>query len=204
MPAFSRPKYGNACTSIPFVKRADMPALYAAHDIFVFPSLAEGMPSDAAGSHGHRHAHHHQRRSGHGRSYRRRIQWATRAARPFDRASPTRSSGCAARRIYAGNWDKRRNKPRVTTLGRSSRKSLSVSCCLPPRVKERGIEIRGAQSTVRLGSEPAVFEQAASLPSSPGLCVVRIAPVCRAAYRCGTCRAATLGPAAARRWLKSG
>jgi glycosyltransferase involved in cell wall biosynthesis len=29
---------------IPFVKRPDMPALYAAHDIFVFPSLAEGMP----------------------------------------------------------------------------------------------------------------------------------------------------------------
>lgn len=29
---------------IPFVKRVDMPALYAAHDIFVFPSLAEGMP----------------------------------------------------------------------------------------------------------------------------------------------------------------
>jgi glycosyltransferase involved in cell wall biosynthesis len=29
---------------IPLVKRPDMPALYAAHDIFVFPSLAEGMP----------------------------------------------------------------------------------------------------------------------------------------------------------------
>lgn len=29
---------------IPVVKRADMPALYAAHDIFVFPSLVEGMP----------------------------------------------------------------------------------------------------------------------------------------------------------------
>jgi glycosyltransferase involved in cell wall biosynthesis len=29
---------------IPFVKRQDMPALYAAHDIFVFPSLVEGMP----------------------------------------------------------------------------------------------------------------------------------------------------------------
>ncbi len=29
---------------IPLVKRADMPALYAAHDIFVFPSLVEGMP----------------------------------------------------------------------------------------------------------------------------------------------------------------
>jgi glycosyltransferase involved in cell wall biosynthesis len=29
---------------IPFVKRPNMPALYAAHDIFVFPSLVEGMP----------------------------------------------------------------------------------------------------------------------------------------------------------------
>ncbi len=29
---------------IPLVKRADMPAHYAAHDIFVFPSLVEGMP----------------------------------------------------------------------------------------------------------------------------------------------------------------
>jgi len=29
---------------IPFVKRAEMPALYASHDIFVFPSLVEGMP----------------------------------------------------------------------------------------------------------------------------------------------------------------
>jgi glycosyltransferase involved in cell wall biosynthesis len=29
---------------IPFVKREDMPALYAGHDVFVFPSLVEGMP----------------------------------------------------------------------------------------------------------------------------------------------------------------
>ena len=29
---------------IPFVPAADMPALYAGHDIFVFPSLLEGMP----------------------------------------------------------------------------------------------------------------------------------------------------------------
>jgi glycosyltransferase involved in cell wall biosynthesis len=28
----------------PFVRRYDMPSLYAAHDIFVFPSLMEGMP----------------------------------------------------------------------------------------------------------------------------------------------------------------
>jgi glycosyltransferase involved in cell wall biosynthesis len=28
----------------PFVKREDMPAVYAGHDIFVFPSLVEGMP----------------------------------------------------------------------------------------------------------------------------------------------------------------
>lgn len=29
---------------VPFVKREDMPALYAEHDIFIFPSLFEGMP----------------------------------------------------------------------------------------------------------------------------------------------------------------
>lgn len=29
---------------VPFVKREDMPAMYADHDIFVFPSLMEGMP----------------------------------------------------------------------------------------------------------------------------------------------------------------
>jgi glycosyltransferase involved in cell wall biosynthesis len=29
---------------IPFVKREEVPALYAGHDIFVFPSLVEGMP----------------------------------------------------------------------------------------------------------------------------------------------------------------
>jgi glycosyltransferase involved in cell wall biosynthesis len=31
-------------TVIPFVQTSDMPALYARHDIFVFPSLMEGMP----------------------------------------------------------------------------------------------------------------------------------------------------------------
>src|ERR1019366_5269540 len=34
---------GQICV-IPFVTREDMPAVYAAHDIFVFPSLVEGMP----------------------------------------------------------------------------------------------------------------------------------------------------------------
>ncbi|HEY2544958.1 MAG TPA: glycosyltransferase family 4 protein [Candidatus Acidoferrum sp.] len=29
---------------IPFITREDIPALYAAHDVFVFPSLVEGMP----------------------------------------------------------------------------------------------------------------------------------------------------------------
>ena len=29
---------------VPFISREDIPALYAAHDIFVFPSLVEGMP----------------------------------------------------------------------------------------------------------------------------------------------------------------
>lgn len=31
-------------TVIPFIARREMPALYAAHDVFVFPSLVEGMP----------------------------------------------------------------------------------------------------------------------------------------------------------------
>lgn len=31
-------------TVIPFVDRKDMPNIYAAHDVFVFPSLVEGMP----------------------------------------------------------------------------------------------------------------------------------------------------------------
>jgi glycosyltransferase involved in cell wall biosynthesis len=31
-------------TVVPFVARDEMPSLYAAHDIFVFPSLVEGMP----------------------------------------------------------------------------------------------------------------------------------------------------------------
>ena len=34
---------GQICV-LPFVTREDMPAVYAAHDIFVFPSLVEGMP----------------------------------------------------------------------------------------------------------------------------------------------------------------
>jgi len=34
---------GQICV-IPFVTREDMPAVYAAHNIFVFPSLVEGMP----------------------------------------------------------------------------------------------------------------------------------------------------------------
>jgi glycosyltransferase involved in cell wall biosynthesis len=29
---------------LPFVKASEMPALYAGHDIFVFPSLMEGLP----------------------------------------------------------------------------------------------------------------------------------------------------------------
>lgn len=34
----------NSVTVIPFVSREEMPGVYAAHDIFVFPSLVEGMP----------------------------------------------------------------------------------------------------------------------------------------------------------------
>jgi len=38
------PKVRERVSVIPFVKREDMPTLYAEHDIFVFPSLVEGMP----------------------------------------------------------------------------------------------------------------------------------------------------------------
>jgi glycosyltransferase involved in cell wall biosynthesis len=42
--AFFSAEVRNRLHVIPFVKWEDMPALYAAHDIFVFPSLMEGMP----------------------------------------------------------------------------------------------------------------------------------------------------------------
>lgn len=38
------PAVGDRVKVIPFVPRAQMPSLYAEHDIFVFPSLVEGMP----------------------------------------------------------------------------------------------------------------------------------------------------------------
>ena len=42
--SFFPPQVRDRVRVIPMVKRADMPALYAEHDIFVFASLAEGMP----------------------------------------------------------------------------------------------------------------------------------------------------------------
>ena len=42
--SFFAPEVRERVKVIPLVKREDVPALYAAHDIFVFPSLAEGMP----------------------------------------------------------------------------------------------------------------------------------------------------------------
>jgi glycosyltransferase involved in cell wall biosynthesis len=38
------PEVRDRVSAIPFVKREDIPAVYARHDIFVFPSLVEGMP----------------------------------------------------------------------------------------------------------------------------------------------------------------
>jgi glycosyltransferase involved in cell wall biosynthesis len=38
------PELRERVSVIPFVKREDAPAMYAGHDIFVFPSLVEGMP----------------------------------------------------------------------------------------------------------------------------------------------------------------
>ena len=58
-----RPRAGNSFRQTP-----DMPALYAAHDIFVFPSLVEGMPLTLLGSHGHGHGGRNQRISRHGGS----------------------------------------------------------------------------------------------------------------------------------------
>ena len=39
-----RARTASQVSVLPFVTREDMPAVYAAHDIFVFPSLVEGMP----------------------------------------------------------------------------------------------------------------------------------------------------------------
>jgi glycosyltransferase involved in cell wall biosynthesis len=41
---FFAPATRDRLSVIPFIARDDMPALYAAHDVFVFPSLVEGMP----------------------------------------------------------------------------------------------------------------------------------------------------------------
>jgi len=38
------PSVRDLVSVIPFVSREDIPAIYAAHDVFVFPSLVEGMP----------------------------------------------------------------------------------------------------------------------------------------------------------------
>jgi glycosyltransferase involved in cell wall biosynthesis len=42
--AYFPPQIRNCISVIPFLARDAMPALYATHDIFVFPSLVEGMP----------------------------------------------------------------------------------------------------------------------------------------------------------------
>jgi glycosyltransferase involved in cell wall biosynthesis len=41
---YFRPGLGDRIQVIPFVQREEMPAVYMEHDIFVFPSLVEGMP----------------------------------------------------------------------------------------------------------------------------------------------------------------
>ncbi|HVA16726.1 MAG TPA: glycosyltransferase family 4 protein, partial [Candidatus Dormibacteraeota bacterium] len=38
------PEIRDRVSVVPFVSRNEMPAVYASHDIFVFPSLVEGMP----------------------------------------------------------------------------------------------------------------------------------------------------------------
>ena len=42
--ALFAPEVRDRVSAIPFVARAEMPSLYAKNDIFVFPSLVEGMP----------------------------------------------------------------------------------------------------------------------------------------------------------------
>jgi len=42
--SFLSPEVRDQVRVLPFVKRAEMPSVYADHDIFVFPSLVEGMP----------------------------------------------------------------------------------------------------------------------------------------------------------------
>jgi glycosyltransferase involved in cell wall biosynthesis len=42
--AFFTPEVRVRVRVLPLVERSEMPGLYAAHDIFVFPSLMEGMP----------------------------------------------------------------------------------------------------------------------------------------------------------------
>ncbi len=42
--AFFTPEVRSRVRVLPFIERSEMPALFAAHDIFVFPSLMEGMP----------------------------------------------------------------------------------------------------------------------------------------------------------------
>jgi glycosyltransferase involved in cell wall biosynthesis len=42
--AFLTPAVRDRVRVLPFIERSEMPALYAAHDVFVFPSLMEGMP----------------------------------------------------------------------------------------------------------------------------------------------------------------
>jgi glycosyltransferase involved in cell wall biosynthesis len=42
--SFFAPEVRHRVRVIPLIKRPDMPALYAGHDVFVFPALAEGMP----------------------------------------------------------------------------------------------------------------------------------------------------------------
>ena len=42
--AYFAPELRHQVRVLPFVKREEMPAIYAAHDIFVLPSLVEGMP----------------------------------------------------------------------------------------------------------------------------------------------------------------
>jgi len=42
--SYFAPELRNQICVVPFVQREDMPAVYQEHDIFVFPSLVEGMP----------------------------------------------------------------------------------------------------------------------------------------------------------------
>jgi len=55
------PDVGESVRVVPFVERSEMPGIYMAHDVFVFPSLVEGMAGLPFGGDGDRYARGHNK-----------------------------------------------------------------------------------------------------------------------------------------------